>query len=116
MSDLADLQEDVTPERVAELHREAAIELIDVREGYEHEAGRIAGARHIELADLSEAAGSLDRDRPLVFYCRSGGRSAVATQAFRASGFDAHNMVGGLLAWKEKALPLEPEDGPVADH
>ena len=113
---LADLQEDVAPDRVAELHARGEVDLVDVREPYEHDAGRIAGARHIELARLSQEAGSLDRERPLVFYCRSGARSAVATQAFRASGYKAYNMSGGLLAWERKGLPLEPDGGSVADH
>ena len=113
---LADLQEDVPPDRVAELHSRGEIDLVDVREPYEHEAGRIAGARHIEFARLSQEAGSLDAERPVVFYCRSGGRSAVATQAFRASGFQAFNMSGGLLAWEKQGLPLEPDGGSVADH
>jgi rhodanese-related sulfurtransferase len=107
---------DLSPERVAGLHSRGEIDLIDVREPYEHDAGRISGARHIELAELSQAAESLDRERPLVFYCRAGGRSAMATQAFRASGYDARNMAGGLLAWADKGLPLEPDGGSVADH
>ncbi len=110
------LQEDLSPEQVADLHGRGRIELVDVREPYEHDAGRIAGARHISFAELSGAAESLDRKKPVVFYCRSGGRSAVATQAFRASGYDAYNMVGGLVSWHEKGLPLEPDDGSVADH
>ena len=40
----------------------------------------------------------------------------MATQAFRASGLDAYNLAGGLLAWVEKGLPIEPEDGSVAVH
>jgi rhodanese-related sulfurtransferase len=116
MSPTPDLQEDISPEEVARLHRAGEIELVDVREPYEHEAGRIAGARHIEFAKLSQEASSLGKDKPVVFYCRSGGRSAVATQAFRASGFDARNMAGGLLAWDAGGLPLEPESGSVADH
>ena len=116
MSSLAHLQEEVTPAEVAALHERGEIELVDVREPHEHDAGRIAGARHVELARLTEEAGSFDQERPLVFYCRSGGRSAVATQAFRASGFQAYNMTGGLLAWAAQELPLEPENGSVADH
>ena len=116
MTSLADLQEDVAPDRVADLHSRGEIDLVDVREPHEHLAGHIAGARHVELAQLPQAAGSFDPERPLVFYCRSGGRSAVATQAFRASGFQAFNMSGGLLAWAERGLPLEPDGGSVADH
>ena len=113
---LEELQEDVTPERVAELHVAGEIDLIDVRESYEREAGHIADTRHVQFAQLSAQAETVDRERPVIFYCRSGGRSAVATQAFRASGYDSYNMSGGLLAWVEKGLPIEPEGGSVADH
>ncbi len=106
----------MSPEQVAELHARGEVHLVDVREPYEHEAGRIAGARHVALATLSREADSFDRERPTVFYCRSGGRSAMATQAFKASGFKAFNMTGGLMAWAAQGLPLEPDDGSVADH
>jgi rhodanese-related sulfurtransferase len=105
---------DYTPQQVAELHAEQRIQLIDVRQPREYEAGRIAGARLIELGELSAQAGSIDPARPVVFYCRSGARSAMATEAFRQAGFDAHNMAGGLLDWQAAGLPLEPEHGHVA--
>jgi rhodanese-related sulfurtransferase len=104
-----------TPAQVAELIRGDEVQLIDVRALDEHEAGRIAGGRLIELQALSGEAGTIDRDRPVVFYCRSGARSAMATQAFRDAGYDAYNMAGGLLAWHAGGLPLEPGDGYVAD-
>jgi rhodanese-related sulfurtransferase len=106
---------DYTPQQVAELHSHSAIQLIDVREHDEHEAGRIAGDRLIELGRLSEQAGTIDRERPVVFYCRSGSRSGMAAEAFRQAGFDAHNMSGGLLKWHAAGLPLEPDGGYVAD-
>ena len=113
MSSLSHLQEEMPPAEVAALHERGEIELVDVREPHEHEAGRIAGAQHVQFAELTRMAESHDRDRPLVFYCHSGGRSAVATQAFRASGFQAFNMAGGLVAWQAQGLPLEPADGSV---
>lgn len=116
MASLDHLQEDITPEEAHRLLAEDAIVLIDVREPYEHEAGRIAGARHVEIPKLTAAAAELDQQRPIVFYCRSGGRSAMTTQAFRASGFAAYNLTGGLLAWVAKGLPIVPDDGSVADH
>ena len=70
-----------------------------------------------DIIDRLAAAGevdSIDRERPVVFYCRSGSRSAMATEAFRGAGFNAHNMVGGLLEWNAAGLPLEPADGYVA--
>jgi rhodanese-related sulfurtransferase len=107
---------EVDPQQVADALRDGDVQLVDVREDYEWEAGRIAGARHVELAQVAAAADSLDRQRPLVFYCRVGGRSAMAADAFRRAGFDAHTMSGGLEAWAEQGLPLEPDDGRVADH
>ena len=38
----------------------------------------------------------------------------MATEAFRGAGFDAHNMVGGLLDWDVAGLPLDPPGGYVA--
>jgi rhodanese-related sulfurtransferase len=108
------MDSDYTANEVAELLVEAHVQLIDVRETGEYQAGRIAGARHIPLAQLPAEVGDLDRERPIVFYCRSGSRSAMATEAFRGAGFDAHNMAGGLLDWEAAGLPLEPADGRVA--
>jgi rhodanese-related sulfurtransferase len=105
---------DYTPAQVAALARAGAIQLIDVRQPEEFQAGRIAGARLIELGQLSERARTIDPDRPVVFYCRSGSRSAMATAAFTQAGFDAYNMVGGLLDWVAAGLPLEPDGGYVA--
>ena len=106
---------DYSPHEVSRLLGEGAIQLVDVRQAHEHEAGRIAGGRLIELDALSDQADAIDRERPVVFYCRSGGRSAMATQAFAQAGYDAHNMTGGLLEWEAQGLPIEPDDGHVAD-
>jgi rhodanese-related sulfurtransferase len=108
------MSEDLAPKRVAELLADGDTQVVDVREPYEHEAGRIAGGTHIELDRLPAEADSLDRERPLVFYCRSGSRSAMAADAFRAAGYDAYNMAGGLKAWVESGLPIEPAGGRVA--
>lgn len=106
---------DYSPNQVAELLAGDQIQLIDVRERHEYEAGRISGARLIELARLAQAAQTVEREQPIVFYCRSGARSAMATDAFRGAGYDAHNMTGGLLAWEAAGLPLEPDEAYVAE-
>jgi rhodanese-related sulfurtransferase len=108
------VMDDYTPREVFDLLKDGGIQLIDVRQTEEHEAGRIAGDRLIELAQLTAEVDSIDRDRPVVFYCRSGARSAMATEAFRGAGFDAHNMLGGLLEWDAAGLPLDPAGGHVA--
>lgn len=103
-----------SPGEVSELLESSSVQLIDVRETAEHAAGRIAGSRLIELGALSAQADTISRDQPVVFYCRSGSRSAMATEAFAQAGYEAHNMSGGLLEWVAAGLPLEPDDGHVA--
>src|ERR1700729_287021 len=105
---------DYTPQEVSELLGRDEIQLIDVRAPDEHEAGRIAGGRLVELTSLSAEAHTIDRDRPVVFYCRSGSRSAMGTEAFVEAGYDAHNMAGGMLQWEAAGLPIEPDGGYVA--
>jgi rhodanese-related sulfurtransferase len=107
---------DLDPERAKELIEGDEVQLVDVREPHEWEAGRIAGARHIELERLASEAESLDRARTVLFYCRLGARSGMAASAFRRAGFEAYSMDGGLTEWDRREFPLEPADGTVADH
>jgi rhodanese-related sulfurtransferase len=107
---------ELDPKKVKEMLDAGDVQLVDVREPYEWDAGRIAGAAHIELEHLAFRADEIDKDRPVIFQCRLGRRSAMATEAFRASGYDAYNLAGGLQAWAEDGLPLEPDGGYVADH
>jgi len=93
------------------------VQIVDVREPDEWDAGRIPGdVRHIPLMELTAQAQTIDRDKPVVFQCRSGARSLMAAQALRASGYEAYSLAGGLIAWTEAGLPLDPPDGTVADH
>jgi rhodanese-related sulfurtransferase len=89
-------------------------QVVDVREDYEYEAGHIPGSRHADVNELNGIADSLDKSRPVVFYCRSGDRSTMPAQAFRASGWNAYSIEGGLAAWVEAGQALEPENGEVA--
>jgi rhodanese-related sulfurtransferase len=116
-SDDARTDIEITPERVqAWLGEQPDLQVIDVREVHEREAGHIAGTRHVPLVELSDQAASIDHERPVVFYCRIGGRSEMAAQAFRASAYEAYTMTGGLLRWVHEGRQIEPADGHVADH
>jgi len=110
-------QIDIDPDQVADWRaREPDLQLIDVREPYEREAGHIADTRHIPLVELTAQAATVERERPVVFYCRVGSRSDMAAQAFRAAGFQAYSLRGGLQRWAQEDRPLSPEGGYVADH
>ena len=94
---------------------EAGAQLVDVRADHEWEAGRIVGATHVPLAELAERTGEIDRDRPVVLYCRGGNRSTMAADALTDAGFDAAKLSEGIVGWSEADLPLEPEGGYVAE-
>jgi rhodanese-related sulfurtransferase len=110
---MTDLPFELSPEQAAELVANGDAELVDVREAHEREVGHIPGSRHIELGSLADRAEELPTERPLVFQCRVGARSAMAAFAFRRAGFDAHNLDGGIVEWAARGLPLE---GYIADH
>jgi rhodanese-related sulfurtransferase len=90
-------------------------QLVDVRADHEWEAGRIAGATHLPLAELAERTGEIDKDRPVVLYCRGGTRSTMATDALAKAGFAAAKLSEGIVGWDEADLPLEPDGGYVAE-
>ena len=90
----------------------ARIQLVDCREQYEWDAGRVEGSIHIPLNDiLGGAGGDLSHDVPIVVICRSGNRSELATMMLQARGFDATNLEGGIEAWVADGLPIEGPDG-----
>jgi rhodanese-related sulfurtransferase len=90
-------------------------QLVDVRTEHEWEAGRIAGATHLPLAELAERAAEIDPDRPVVLYCRGGNRSTMAAQALRDAGYRAVKLEEGIVGWAEAELPLKPDEGYVAE-
>ena len=87
------------------------IQVLDVREDDEWTAGRIEGAVHIPLGELDRRVSELDRNRPVVTVCRSGGRAGKAAGLLGAAGLDAEVMDGGMTQWVEDELPLTTPDG-----
>jgi rhodanese-related sulfurtransferase len=81
------------------------INLIDVREPYEHEEFNIGGLLHplgrIMSADVDDLEGM--KDSEVIVYCRSGNRSGQAAMMLEAMGFrDVKNLQGGMLAWRQQ--------------
>ena len=76
------------------------LNLIDVREVAEVQEGHIPGIVNIPLGTLPERVNELDKNKPYIMICRSSARSGQATAFLESKGFDATNMVGGMLAWE----------------
>ncbi|AST91690.1 MULTISPECIES: rhodanese-like domain-containing protein [Bacillaceae] len=76
------------------------LNLIDVREVDEVETGKIPGAIHIPLGLLEFRMHELSKAKEYIMVCRSGARSARASQFLESHGFNVINMSGGMLAWE----------------
>jgi rhodanese-related sulfurtransferase len=111
---MADETREISREEARKLVEDGA-QLVDVRAEHEWEAGRIGGATHLPLAELAGRTDEIDRERPVVLYCRGGNRSAMAAEALAAAGFDATKLDQGIVGWSGAGLPLEPEGGYVAE-
>jgi rhodanese-related sulfurtransferase len=84
--------------------------LLDVRSTKEYdETGRIAGTVHIQFQDLFTNLDQLPaKDQPIVIYCASGHRGAIAQMGLRLMGYEnVVNLVGGLNAWKAGKFAVE---------
>lgn len=95
----------IDPEWVYE-HR-ARVHVLDVREADEltGELGHIQGIQHIPLAELGRRASEVPREKPVIAVCRSGRRSAQATQILLSGDHDqVANLDGGMLRWRELGL------------
>ncbi|VDG97090.1 molybdopterin biosynthesis protein MoeB [Lysinibacillus sphaericus] len=77
-----------------------SIHLIDVRETDEVESGKIPGITHIPLGLLEFKLQDLDKATNYIMVCRSGGRSGRAVQLLEDHGYQATNMIGGMMAWE----------------
>lgn len=97
----------------ADLAQRGEAVLLDVREHDEWRQGHAPGAVHIPLGELAERFKELPQERRIVAVCRSGNRSARATESLLRAGLQVENLDGGMKAWQKAGLPLEPSDGRV---
>ena len=98
----------LTPAEAHGLHRKGEIHLVDVREAHEWAESRVPGALHAPLSSLADHVATLPTDKPVVFYCKAGGRSAQAVALCRKLGLPHDRHVGGGIgAWAGAGLPVE---------
>ncbi len=85
-------------------------QLLDVRTPQEFQAGHISGALNLDIYDkgFKEALGKLDKEKPVLVYCKSGGRSAQAAELMAGMGFhEIYNLQGGMLVWANAGKPVD---------
>ena len=98
----------LTPAWVMAHRSEVTVVDVRSREEFDGPDGRIAGSISMPLSDLEAHGHELPSHRPLVMVCRSGSRSALATQQLLKAGFEqVANLNGGLLRWSAEGHLLE---------
>ena len=89
--------------------------IVDVREPDEFAQVRVAGSVLLPLSEFVARCNELPADRPLLMLCKSGARSASATQYLLRQGYPrVANVTGGIVAWYQAGLPVTttaPEAG-----
>ena len=95
-------------------------QVLDVRTAEEFAQGHLPSATLIPHDELAARLAELDRDRPVLVYCRSGRRATDAEKVLAANGFDVRQIEGSWLRWQEESLPVEgvpaAAEGPAAEN
>ena len=102
---------EILPEALAP--RIGQVVLIDVRQPGEYAAGHVRTARLIPLHEVPDHVGELPVGEEVVVMCRSGARSALASEFLIENGVSALNLVGGILAWAEAGHEVVAADQPA---
>jgi len=103
----------VTPEEMQTLLEQKDVQLVDVRTPKELEDGFIDNAQNIDFNSptFDEDILKLDKSKPVVLYCKSGGRSAKCAEKLKAAGFiKVFDLDGGITKWKFKGFKIQTEN------
>ena len=87
-------------------------QLIDVRTAQEFEKYRIKSAKNIDFRspDFRREIEKLDKTKPILIYCLSGGRSRSALAVFQSAGFETvYNLDGGINAWSKAGKAIDQD-------
>lgn len=100
--------ETIEPARLADFITERDALVVDVRSPAEYAAGHVPGAINLphDRIIAEPALLAAHRDRPLVLYCRSGRRAALAAQSLQQAGFQPYHLEGDMPGWQQRQGPV----------
>lgn len=103
--------EEPTPVKIEQAEKQLAdgAQLLDVRTPEEWKEGHLDKAKLVTLSKegfVEKAKAELDPKKPVLVYCKSGGRSAKAAKQLREAGFTVYDLDGGITAWQKAGKPV----------
>lgn len=81
--------------------------LLDVRTPDEFAAGHIPGAQNVAVQELGRKMNAVPKGKPVIIYCRSGSRSAMAAHMMLQAGYTDVYDLGGIIDWAAHGLPIQ---------
>lgn len=98
----------ISAEDLQKKRQSGSVQLIDVRNQDEWDAGHIPDAQHIMLGHLPDRLNEIPKDKDIAVNCQSGKRAAIAASVLQKNGFkNVINLQGGYGDWKKKDLPVK---------
>lgn len=110
MSDTQSEIKVISPEEMQTLLELDDIQIVDVRTPEEYKDGFIDNSQNIDFNSptFDDDITKLDKTKPVILYCKSGGRSAKCTEKLKDAGFvKIYDLDGGITQWKFKGLELK---------
>jgi len=100
----------VSPEEMETLLELDDVQLVDVRTPEEYEDGYIVNSQNIDYKSptFDEDINQLDKNKPVLLYCRTGRKSAKCAEKLKEAGFiKIYDLEGGISKWKHEGLELK---------
>jgi rhodanese-related sulfurtransferase len=98
---------DISVQQAKEMIDKGDVFTLDVRTQEEYNAGHIRNSTLIPLQDLSKRLNEVPRDRDILVYCKTGGRSTAASEILVNNGFTRiYNMKGGITEWTKAGYEI----------
>lgn len=104
----AGIYKEITVDEAYEMIKNGGYQILDVRTPEEYAEGYIAGSVLIPVSELEKRLDELEKELPVIVYCRSGNRSTQASEILKKAGFkEIYNVLGGITDWSAKGYPVE---------
>lgn len=100
----------ISVEEMQELSKLEGVQLVDVRTPSEYKDGHVVNAKNIDFwnPNFDKNIEKLDKSKPIIVYCKSGGRSAKCASQLKSKGFKIiYDLEGGFSKWTLEGMPVE---------